>query len=198
MRKKILVGCAAFFLMICSAGISALAHSGGTTFNNYGSESTGWVIRTTHHNANRSLTYKYDSADACMSTTLYRNMTANGAAKWAPCGTISYNSTSNNTITTINDKNAGFTAQTGNYAYNTSTLHTSRYTITINRYHHSSGSDYDTAVVSHEFGHAFGLLHVLEDRNKNAIMYGNGVINATARRPATKDANGLSNIANGN
>jgi len=198
---KIMVLSCLLIVLLCFMCIATFAHSPGTTFSDYGSETKGWIIRPAHHNANKSLTYQYDTSDTFMTVmfgTLYRNMFTNGAAKWTPCGaSITQSSSSVNLVGTYFDSGTSTNAWCGNYTYNSTTKHTTKFEIRLNRHYHDvdSSSSYNESTVAHEFGHAFGLLDLYNSSNQTKLMYGytNRAIN-----PTICELSGLNSIANGN
>ena len=173
MNKKTKTACL-FCVLICIMfiiNISSVAHSGGTVFSDYGSEDHGWIIRSLHHNANKNLNYNWDNSDPNISS--YMTMVYSGAFKWNSVGgNITQSSSSGNLIKTYYDPGTTTVAYCGNYTYNTTTWHTSRFDICINRFHVPSTSFDNNTLLAHEFGHAFGLLDMQQPKNQNKLMYG--------------------------
>lgn len=161
-----------------------------------GGESVGWSIDENNHNGSPYLYYTWKSGDACLTAARKNNFIA-AAAKWSPCGNISYDpSGGGNTyqagkLGTFNPgPGSGTVAQF--YGYSSDAQgHLYYWKIDMNWTKSYSNADW-AEILAHEFGHAFGLNDLYNSSNSNKLMY--GYTNGTATRPTATDIKGFNVI----
>ena len=163
-----------------------------STYGGYyvGGESVGWSIDENNHAGGTYINYTWQTGDACL-TAARKSLVQQGAAKWAPCGTIE-NEIGGNTYTggkigTFDPgPNSGTVAQFYDFASDSQG----------NLYYWKIDMNWRMNVTSttmaHEFGHVFGLNDLYNSSNSNKLMF--GYSSRTASGPTATDVKGFNVI----
>ncbi len=151
-----------------------------------GSETIGWIVDETEHTNGTFVTYRISSNVP----ERFKELIADGAAKWTNPFYINESSSSSNLIEYIyksDINNYDVAAQFYNRLYNSNGHYTS-WKIWINAYNTDYFDDDSqwSIVIAHEFGHVFGLLDLFESQNADKLMYYMGD-DMTATSPSLAD-----------
>jgi hypothetical protein len=162
-----------------------------TTQRNVG-ENVGWVIHeyihTNFHNTSPILTYRFHSNV----TSAHKQLTIDGARLWTNVG-FTVRETNPNSMGLIKSEllPVGGAAKITNRWVDVND-HLISWEVHVTT-RSTSQQHLSPQSLSHEFGHAFGLVDLYDDRNKDKLMYHNSTYK-TAFAPTTIDRNGASVI----
>jgi len=182
------------FMLMISTNLPVNAHTAKQSnrlkseHGDVGGESAGWNIDEGEHTADKYLFYSWKTGDACLNTAR-KNLFLQGAAKWAPFGSITEDPSGGG--------NLDQTGKLGTYDGGTSTAMAKYYDYKSDAEGHLKTWKIElnwrktpvNNTTAHEFGHVFGLDDLYESFNSDQLMY--GYATGTATEPKAADIEGF-------